>query len=149
MTDRARTLYDRIAPWLVLAIGMMAAVGIWIGVLGVFANNRQDAQATAEQSARDKDTKALLKCFDDFASDLSGGLPPVRAATAESGEALSEAMGSLQQGLKKVGAGTFEDDDLSQIIGAFDAYQKANRNLVQVRKENPYPPAPSTFCRTR
>lgn len=149
MSERTREVYDRVAPWLVLAIGLMAAVGIWIGVIGVFANNRQDAQAAAEQKTRDDDTKALLKCFDDFASDLSGGLPPVRTATAAANDALSEALAQLQQGLVKVGSGKFTDGDLERIIAEFDEYQQASRELTHVRKDNPYPLPPSTFCSTR
>lgn len=149
MSARAREVYDRIAPWLVLAIGITTAIAMWVGVAGIFANNRQDAQAAAEQAARDKDTKALLKCFDDFASDLSGGLPPVRTATAASGDANAASWRSLRDGLVDISRDQFDGADLEHIITQIDAFLTANDHLGDVRKANPYPLPPSTFCATR
>lgn len=153
MTHATEPRSERLPPWLpswwpyyAFAVSIIALGSLVLGVLGVYTNGRQDAVSAAENKARDSYNRKLLDCFDEFASDLSGGLPPVREATAASGEALSQAMGSLQLGLVKVGSGTFQDDDLQRIIAAFDAYQKANQNLVKVRKENPYPPSPSEFC---
>lgn len=147
--EQSRLPFPRWWTYYATVVSAVAIVGLILGVVGIYANNRQDAQADAEARARDADTKALLKCFDDFASDLSGGLPPVREATAATNDALSGALSSLQVGLVKVGTGTFKPSDLDSIIAAFDNYQHANDHLIKVREDNPYPPPPSTFCATR
>lgn len=134
-----RSFYDRAAPALVifcLLASLFSSVGVWYNDR---VNGAQDRQRT-------EDNTALLACFDDFASDLAGGLPPVREATAAANQALSEALRALQVGLVKVGTGAFEESDLRAIIAEFEEYQTANDELAEVRKEHPYPDAPSTFC---
>jgi hypothetical protein len=125
-------LYRRAAPVIVVITALIA-----IGAV-VFSAH------TSRESDRQK--ADLLSCFDRFATDLAGGLPPVRDATAERDAANAAAMGSLGDGLVKVGAGTFKEADLKAIVAAFAAYREANQKLDQVRAANPYPPAPSTFC---
>jgi hypothetical protein len=124
----------------------IAVIGLILGVLGIYTNGRQDATAAAENKARDQYNHTLLDCFDKFATDLAGGLPPVRTATAAANDALAAALVQLKTGLTRVGLGTFTDDDLQRIIRAFDTYQHANDELTKVRDANPYPPPPSTFC---
>lgn len=132
-----------------VAITAIAVIGLILGVVGIYENNRQNALDAAENKARDEQNKVLLDCFDDFASQLAGGLPPVREATAETNAALAAALLELQGGLVKVGTDSFAPADLESLIAAFGRYQKANANLTQVRKDNPYPDPPSTFCSTR
>lgn len=137
--SRWRPIYERVAPILVvmcLLASLFASVGTYWGSR---VNSAQDRARTA-------DNTRLLACFDDFASALAGGLPPVRKATAATNTALAAAMAELRAGLVKVGAGTFTGADLNRLIDAFAAYQEANDHLEQVRAANPYPPAPSTFC---
>lgn len=149
MSAKAREFYDQVAPWLMLLIGIVAAIGIWVGASATITNARQDAQSRAETQVRDQQQRALLDCFDDFASQLAGGLPPVREASAVRDDALAKALGSLSSGLVKVQQGGVTPDELAEIIDDFAKYQRAADDLTEVRAENPYPPAPSTFCSTR
>lgn len=151
----ARPVIPRWWPYYAFAVSLVAVVSLILGVVGVYTNGRQDAVAAAENKARDEQNRALseanqalLACFDDFASDLSGGLPPVREASAEAQDQLSQALATLQAGLVKVSVGTFKPSDLAAIIREFGEYQDANNELVKVRRDNPYPDPPSKFCAT-
>lgn len=144
---------DRLPPWLpswwpyyAFVVSIVAVTSLVLGVVGVYTNGRQDAVAAAANKARDQYNRKLLDCFDDFATDLAGGLPPVRTATAAANDALAVAIVQLKVGLSKVGVGTFTAADLQRIIAAFDRYQLASDHLAQVRRNHPYPPAPSEFC---
>lgn len=149
MSARARQFYDQVAPWLMLLIGVVAAVGIWVGASATITNARQDAQTRAESEVRDQQQKALLDCFDDFASQLAGGLPPVREASASRDDALASALDALREGLVKAQQGGVGPSDLTAIIDSFANYQRAADDLTRAREENPYPEAPSAFCSTR
>lgn len=149
MSTRARQFYERFAPWLVLAIGVVAAIGIMVGALATIVNVQQNAEAKAESEQRDAQQKALLDCFDAFASQLADGLPPVRAASADRDDALALALDSLREGLVKAQQGGVGPADLDSIIESFATYQRAAAELTQVRGDNPYPPPPSAFCSTR
>ena len=163
MSERARSFYDRVAPWLTLATILMAAVGIWIGVIGVFANNRQDAQAAAEQASRDKDTKALLKCFDDYARESSASSSAVReasvrkdAATVARDNALDAEGRAFQAVVDHLLDNAVTPTDVKNLRDALQVrndaaarLDRAQRALDKVREENPVPAPPSTFCQTR
>lgn len=143
---RVRELYEQVAPVLAIVIMLTAFSALGWSWQNSRADARQDRAALAENARRDAERTQLLDCFDRFATDLAGGLPPVREATAQANDALARALGLLGKGLAKVGAGTFDEADLRGLIAAFDDYQRANDHLAQVRADNPYPSPPSTFC---
>jgi hypothetical protein len=145
---RLRESYYQWVPMAVIVIGALATVGIMLSAVATITNVRQDAEHAAENKARDQYNAKLLKCFNDFASDLAGGLPPVRKATAERDGALDAALEQLQAGFIKVGKDTFQPSDLQAIIAKFDTFQRASDDLSRARQENPYPEAPATFCNT-
>lgn len=149
-------VYQRVALW----VGIMGAVtGILAVGLGfVLLKEQSDAER-----ARGHDRDVLISCIDRFATDLSGSLPPVRKATqardratevrdATAVEALTGDDG-LRGALQKAADGTFEPADMAALLEKFAEFQAAadkvtdaNRELERVRKANPYPPPPSTFC---
>lgn len=143
-TDQAsrwRQVYETFAPAAVVfcvACSMFASVG-------VFWQSRVNANQDAR---RLQDNTAFIRCFDRFATDLSGSLPPVRKATAARDQALSAALGvdGLAGGFQKLNRGTFTDADLRQLIRLFLAYGVADAALAKARAENPYPVAPSKLC---
>lgn len=142
-----RAFYDRFAPALVLFILFVSMVGIWIGVASIQNDARQDAAAAAENKARDHQNSSLLACFDEFADNLAGGLPPVRAASADRDSALAAAIGQLHRLIvKAVGGDEATDADIDDLLNAFEAYKKASDKLDDVRANNPYPEPPSEFC---
>lgn len=134
-----RQLYDRTAP----ALAIICLAASLFASVGVFWNDRVNGQ---QDRARLADQTALLGCFDTFATDLSGGLPPVREASVQRDDALAAALLALQDGLVKVGTETFTAADLATVIRLFDTYRRESENLTRVRAANPYPPPPSKFC---
>jgi hypothetical protein len=149
-----RAIYDKLAPGLALLILIIAlAAGV-----GTYFNDRAIAKANADRLSDQGD---LLACFDLFATNLAGGLPPVREASAARDDAraawenASDAVSkAIEAALARAVAG--EPTDGSQvpvILGAFHdldvasaALDRANAHLDKVRADNPYPKPPSEFC---
>lgn len=155
--SRWSAVYDRLAPFLVV-LCLVASTYASISTYhqqGV--NDAQQVQRDKDQKARTAANSALIACFDRFATDLSGSLPPVRKATAERDEALLDALigdaHHLGLGFLLVRAqdGVKSDPkkDLADLVKTFNALKAASDRLVTVRKANPYPPPPSKFCDLR
>lgn len=160
--------FDPVA-WFVLSV--LAVVAIYGGV-GTYYNSRADhkrdvaidavqSQRIADNNVAAAENNALLDCFDGFATDLAGGLPPVREATAERDDARaawenasSAVSRAIEEALSRAVSGAPVDgSQVPVILGAFHdldvastELHKANQNLRQVRADNPYPPPPSEFC---
>lgn len=154
----ASPAYQRFAQWVAWLALLSSAVGIWIGVGAVITNGRQDAQRAAEAEVRDKQQAGLLRCFDRFAEELAGSLPPVREASAARDEAVAQRDTALQQVISLIVRNATrppadEQSAREAFIAAATRLRDAGRgltaaqeNLQQARDENPYPEPPSTFC---
>lgn len=148
-------------------VSLIAVVSLVLGVVGVYTNGRQDAvdaaqaQASAEQNKiRDEQNRALLDCFDRFATDLSGGLPPVRKATANRDIAAGSRDDALQRFsrllVEFVTTPPADQDEaraqfldvVRELQSTGEALDLAQQRLQKVREANPYPPPPSSFCST-
>lgn len=144
-------------------ISAIAVVSLVLGGIGVFVNNRQDAQQAADQAARDKDTKTLLDCFDRYARESSGSSTAVRAATVERDAATAARDDALDTEGRAFliainhlldNAVTPQDvqglrDALEARNAAADRLDRAQAKLDKARRDNPVPAPPSTFCSTR
>lgn len=139
-------IYTRVAPILMvvsLLIGIGAAVGTYVNDR---ANVRQDHQRIIDEAASSRAQQGLLECFDKFATQLAGGLPPVRAASAARDDALAAAEVELRDALVDIVSGADVKHELRKLVRALNAFQTASDHLSAVRAANPYPPAPATFC---
>lgn len=159
---RWREFYERTAPALAIVILMVALGGVAYSFYNDRVNERQDDQQAAftEQRAKDAQSAAdenarLLACFDTFADTLAGGLPKVREASAERNAALSDVLASLRNLLTTALAAGDEEipDDqglalVTDLAAALANYERADKHLLQVQAENPYPDPPSEFCAT-
>lgn len=132
-------IYRRVAPFLLVAALVLAIVA----AVGTYVNDRAIDRSNTERLAAQGE---LLDCFDDFATSLAGGLPPVREASAKRDAKLAAAAASLQEALVRLARNEAGPNDIQAVVTALSEYQAANRNLEQVRDANPYPEAPSTFC---
>lgn len=144
-----RVIYDRLAPGLALlclVIAVVAAAGTYVNDRNDRERDRAIARANA---ARIAENARLLECFDDFATTLAGGLPPVREATIKRDEALSNALRDLENLLVKALADNADPRDGDKLVKSLQQYREATQELRQVREDNPYPEPPSTFCATR
>lgn len=144
-------------------ISALAVLGLALGVLGTFANNRQDAVDAADAKARDEQQKILLDCFDDFARKSSESSTAVReasvkkdAATAARDDALDDEGRAFLAVVDHILANEVTPADVKALRDSLQAradaaarLDRAQRELDQVREDNPVPPPPSTFCSTR
>lgn len=144
--SRMRELYEGIAPVLAIVTILAAFSAVGWSWQNERANDRQDEQRITDTEARQAENAALLECFDDFASQLAGGLPPVREATVERDAAIAAAFIAIRNALTNL---TGDGSQLPAVLKALDAVVVANENLTQVRADNPYPAAPSEFCADR
>lgn len=155
-----RTLYDKIAPFLALLI-FLVAIGAGVATYVNDQNDRERDQALDRVQAQAiADNAALLECFDDFATTLAGGLPPVREASQARDDAAqardeadSAAANMLKELLVKAVHGDAGPEDVEPVIAAYErlaeaqvALTAASEQLDQVRAANPYPSPPSEFC---
>lgn len=150
MKANARKHYDRFAPYLVLLIGIFAAIGIWIGVLAGVANARQD-EANSD----------LLDCLNRYAGVNADVSAKIRdAAVAKDVQlskfhvALNDEGIAFESLVNDLYAGTLENQSdlvplkqsLHRRSDAAAALLKAQENLDQVRVDNPIPDPPRIFC---
>lgn len=142
-----RSLYETVAPALVvfcIVCSMFASVG-------VFFQSRVNAEQDARRTA---DNTRFIRCFDKFATDLSGSLPAVRAASQVRNEALANVLIGNDEHLglglliyrAQKGIKGDPKKDLAALAKTFAEFQKADDHLLKVQKDNPYPAAPSKFC---
>lgn len=153
---RLARAYGVVAPVL-LVLCLLASLFASTGVFWLTVKRGED------QRVRTASNTALLKCFDKFATDLSGSLPPVRKATqardqateARDKKAVQALTGDdgLKGALEKAATGSFKPADMTALLRRFGEFQAAadrvtaaSRRLEQARKDNPYPPPPSKFC---
>lgn len=144
-------------------ISALAVLGLALGVVGTFANTRQDAVDAADAKARDEQQKVLLDCFDDFARQSSESSTAVRAAsvkkdaaTAARDDALDEEGRAFLTVVDHILANEVTPQDVQALrdslqvrADAASRLDRAQRALDKVREENPVPEPPSTFCSTR
>lgn len=144
---RLHRLYFRYVPALV-AVMVLTVATCAIGVTWLTFQRGED------QRARTADNEALIDCFDDYATALSGSLPAVREASQARNEALKNVLigdeenlglglliSRAQQGIKGD-----PKKDLASLARTFKAFQVADDHLLKVQAANPYPAAPSRFC---
>lgn len=150
LSARARGWYDRWAPVFVVAVALLALIGIWIGTAATFANGRQDAERAAEAAARDSQTRDLLACFDDYAAAQSASSGAVREASVVKDRATSRRDTAFSDVLNAL---LTEEQDQQQVRTLFERLSRANAALVDAqaaldtaRAENPVPDPPSEFC---
>lgn len=149
----ADTLTERALPprwyyYFLAGIGVIAVLGLVVGLLGLYLNDR-----TAKRQA---------DCFEAFASQFSIVSKEVRAATvntdrveAEADEAAADRDAAFQRVLTFVIA---QDDDEAEGLRLFtrltdanaelvekrDALVAARRELAQTRREHPIPDPPES-----
>ena len=138
MTER--TLPPRWYWYYAAVIGFVAVVGLVLGVVGIYVNNRQDATADAT-------TRHLLACFDRYASESSAASVAVRKATIRKDEATTVLL------VRKLLAQTAGADDMKRLADTLAERQDAARELAsaqsaldRARKNHPVPVPPSQFC---
>lgn len=151
---RIRTTFDRWTPAMVIFC-MVAVIACSITVaIEAHANRIQDAQRLRDQQRRTADNTALLKCVNDFSTDLAGSLPVVRKASAHRNAALTNALigNDKHLGLGRLlvraqeGVKSDPKKDLADLVKTFEAFERADRHLIAVQKANPYPQPPAKFC---
>lgn len=155
----ARTWFDRWAPALYMVVAVLALIGIFVSTAATITNGRQDTERAAEAKARDDQQRALLGCFDDFATALAGSLPPVREASSARDEAAAKRDDALQELVTLIVRNSTQPpvDEATarqQFIAAATRLRNSGRDLevaqlelAQARADNPYPEPPSKFCR--
>lgn len=150
LSARARGWYDRWAPVFVVAVALMALIGIWIGTAATFANGRQDAERAAEAASRDGQTRDLLACFDQYAAAQSASTGAVREASVVKDQATSRRDAAFSDVLNAL---LTEQQDQERVRALFERLQRTNATLVdaqdrldRARIENPVPDPPSEFC---
>lgn len=165
-TESTRPNQFPLPRWFLIYVAVITAVAVVslvVGVVGTFANQRQDAQQAADQAERDKDTKALLECFDKFARQSSLSSSAVReasvekdAATAARDDALDQEGRAFLVVIDKLLADEVTPQDVQALRDSLQAradaaerLDKAQRTLDEAREANPVPSPPSTFCSTR
>lgn len=160
MSVRVRSFYERWSPVAVMVIGILAAVGIWIGAAASITNARQDADRADENKARDLETSRLLKCFDQYAQAASASSSAVREAsvivdeaTGIRDDALAAEGDAFKRVVRRILAHTVTDADVKHLADTLQqrartsrALDRAQGKLDQARRENPVPPPPSKFC---
>lgn len=126
-------IYARVAP-------VLAVLALVIAITAIGWTWSTDRATTAENTR-------LLGCFDDFADDLTGSLPPVRDASARRDVALGDVLEGIQNLLSKaVSGGENGPEAAAELLDDLEAYRTANEALEQARRDNPYPDPPSEFC---
>lgn len=157
-TRTARIWFDRWAPALYLMVAVLALIGIFISTAATITNGRQDVERAAEAKVRDDQQRGLLACFDEFAAQLAGGLPPIREASAARDVAQGNRDSALQQVVSLIVVGATRPpadeaasrqeflDALEQLRVAGVELEEATAAVQAAREEHPFPPAPSTFC---
>jgi uncharacterized membrane protein YccC len=147
--EPGRYPFPRWYMYLSSVVGIIAAVGLVLGVIGVYVNSQQD-----------KENARLLACLDQYASSSSSSSIAVReasvrkdAATAERDDALNVEGRAFQRLVEHIVAQDATPADVKVLAVALqhraDAAEKLDRaqaELDKVRKDNPVPPPPSKFC---
>lgn len=147
--------------WIVVSV--IAITGLILGVIGIYVNNRQDAVVAAENKVRDEQNKALLECFDDFARESSVSSTAVRAASVKKDAATVARDDSLDAegraflvAIDHLLSDRVTPQDVQNLRDTLQAradaaarLDRAQRELDRVRKANPVPDPPSSFCATR
>lgn len=141
-----RQRFDRALPIIITAMLVFVGYAVIVTYSETKANARQDHQRIVDQGNAQAAQEKLLDCFDDFATALAGGLPPVRVASAARDNALEAALVALRDTLSEAVKGEVTPDDVAGLVRLFTAYEDAAAELDQVRADNPYPEAPSEFC---
>lgn len=155
--QRLRAFHDRVAPLLIVPIGVIGATALLIAaVAGVDASsaaNKAEANSTANA--------ALVQCLNDYASLNSASNALVRDATVlrddatkARDKALNEEGVAFLQLVLDLKAGTvtsteaFNDliDTLRDRAAKAKALETAQENLDEVRRQNPTVPSPAVFC---
>lgn len=159
---RLRVTYNEWAPIAVVLIGAFAALGIILSAVATITNVRQDAEHSAENEARDKQTAVLLKCFDQYAQAQSASSSAVREASVEvdratgvRDDALNAEGVAFKLLVRKILSRTVTDADVRHLADTLRVRAKTSRQLDRAqdqldkaRRDNPVPPAPSKFCDT-
>lgn len=155
-TMRERTLPPRWYWWYAGGIGLVATIGLILGVVGIYVNNRQDATADAT-------TRHLLACFDRYASQSAQVSSAVRdasvakdAATAKFNDSLKAEGEAFLATVDKILDQSVTPADVQNLRDALEARKdaalvldKAQDRLDEARKDNPVPLPPSVVCDDR
>lgn len=148
--DRIREVYNRVVPVLAVIALAFAVVAVGWSWQNSAADHRQDVQHDKDQDAAATAQAHLITCFDDFATQLAGGLPLTRNAGKARNAALTTALGDLEDLLVKALAGEVTPEQGQVLIGdlvrSLAAYRKADQTLLDVQADNPFPASPSEFC---
>lgn len=140
--------------WIYLAgIGMVAVVGLLIGVIGLYAT-------AASNKARDEQNTELLACFDRYAELQSASSVAVREAsvakdqaTTLRDDALNVEGRAFQAVVNELLAGNLTPASVKRLAHTLEVRAEASEgldvaqdNLDKARAENPVPKPPSQFC---
>lgn len=139
-----RRFYARIAPALVIFC-LCASLFASVGTFAV-----QQAQE-ADRDARVQETRVLLDCFNRYASASASTSKAVRTAVVRVDQARVRRDRALQLLFDQIVTNPPEGDPTTARI--FTRVLETNRALVtsqqqldRVRRQNPVPDPPSTFC---
>lgn len=118
-------------------------------------NNAQSTQRDQDQLDQTNRLAALVECVDRAFEELSMGQPKVREASQLRNEALKNVVigddKHLGLGLLiyRAAAGqksTNPKRDLASLVATFKAFDKADKHLLVVQKQNPFPDSPAKNC---
>lgn len=151
-----RVWYDRWAPVVVTAVAILAVVGIWMGTAATITNAAQDRRADAA-------SRAVQKCFDDYAIAQSASSKAVREASVVKDEAtkvfnqaLNDEGRAFKALVRRILADEVEPSDVHRLYRTLArrdrsgrAVERAQVALDKARADNPVPSAPSEFCRVK
>lgn len=146
--------YERIAPHLIIPIGLIAATAMVVSASATVTNGQQTRRADADTAARDAAQTAvlaaqqeLLDCFNEYAAAQSTGNTIVRRATVDQGDALRAVVAEIRRVFRAAVKGELTGvEQLRPIVKLSAAFEAASRRLDRARAENPVPDPPVTFC---
>lgn len=136
--------YNRWAPAMV--IGCLATVA-----LVTVATYTNYASLESDRRAREIENRALLDCFDEYASASASTSKAVRLAAVDVDQARVTRDRALQDLFEYI-ASDHQNGDIrgrqifTRVLVANRVLVTSQRRLDQVRKDNPVPDPPSEFC---
>ena len=154
--QRLRALHDRVAPFLIVPIGVLGASALLVAAIaGVDASS-----AAAKAEANSTANAALVKCLNEYARLSATSNAAVREATVERDVAVVKRDAALDEEgiaflalIEALRAEKYRpaildtlSDTLHERARAAADLEAAQQNLDDVRKEFPPTPAPAVFC---
>lgn len=148
--------YARVAPWLTLAIGCIAALGVVVAAIA----SVQSANASAEARGVSKANAVLVGCLNRYADASASTSQAVRDASAKvttatiardtaldvEGVAFLDLVEALRAEKYEPAILEALSESLKDRAAAALVLAQAQADLEQARADNPVPPPPTVFC---